>query len=285
MLLCVANVLLLTAWKSEASCMIEVWMGNLGFELFFGALLVKSYRLHRIFNQSTLVQGLAIPNKLLLKYLALPIVLDVLLLTVWTANPAWRIPVSGSRDCAYLHSRPQVAFMVLLSLIKVCLVAICVYVTVKIRNIPSIFNESRFIGFAIYNNIIVGVLVAIPVATLNDASSTVICLSVGISALVVFTTGLMFVPKIKELLWASQGADGGIKLDPALKKTGAFDVPTTEKSDGGAGLEEAIRHNTQVAKDLEKRLAETKNLLKHLKAEAALHMQERDFRKDVLKAP
>ncbi|KAJ3285514.1 hypothetical protein HK104_009450 [Borealophlyctis nickersoniae] len=292
MLLCVGNVFLLRDWKSEASCMAEVWIGNLGFELFLGALLMKSYRLHRIFNQKTLLRGFSISNAVLGKLLAVPIGLNLLVLLIWTADPAWRIPTSGYRECAYLYSAPQMGFMGVLAAMKVCMVAVCVYVTVKIWNIPSMYNESRFIGLSIYNNIIVGINVALPIALLNNASSTVICLSIGLSALVMITTGLMFVPKIKELYFPSENADGrlGIGLSsvkpdgknlkiPSMSVSAPSYIPnTSENSDDGASLEEEIKRRTQTLQDLEKRVVEEKKIIKELRGQVAFRAQERFYR-------
>jgi len=82
-----------------------------------------------------------------------------------------------------------------------------VFLAIKTRKVDSDFNESRYIGFAIYNVLIIGCVV-IPLISIPDITSTsavfaILCLGIILTS--AFTVMALFVPKILFILFPQLG--------------------------------------------------------------------------------
>jgi hypothetical protein len=82
-------------WEpSVMYCSMYPWFKYIGFSLVFGALLVKTYRIHVIFTSKIKTQKKAIKDSALLVRLFLYVLSWIVLLTIYSATPALRPHVS-----------------------------------------------------------------------------------------------------------------------------------------------------------------------------------------------
>lgn len=104
---------------------------------------------------------------------------------------------NGKRDEVILKCRTEdLSFLVSL-IYNIVLIIVCTFYAVKTRKIPENFNESKFIGFAMYTTCIIWLaFVPIYFGTLNSfqVQITTLCVSISLSASVALAC--LFTPKM-----------------------------------------------------------------------------------------
>ncbi|KAJ3279273.1 hypothetical protein HK104_001593 [Borealophlyctis nickersoniae] len=184
--------------QTNAGCLATAWLTNMGFSFMIGGLIFKTWRIASIFNS----QGnrKAMKDADLLKRLAAFITLYLIYHIAWSIHDRPKLylfnhqiidaQVTQAYKCT---AGPWSTGMLIIEL--VCLI-VGVYVTVKVRNVPSAFNESRYIALALYNWLFIGVILQVILMVTNpspDAAFVIQALSV------ILTAGgailLLFVPK------------------------------------------------------------------------------------------
>jgi len=194
----------------------------------FGSIFLKTYRLHSIFNNKTMVVQPISDTKLLYRLSAL-IFFDATLFLIWGLITPIHILASGQRECV---SDGDTAFISILIVVKGILLAFGCYVTFQVRQIPSNWNESRYIAVSIYNVVVLSfVYVIINYAISIPISSFTIAQAVFILVGTTITLCSMFIPKFI-LIYHN---DFAYRL-PALKhlksqsKEYSLDVPASAKT-------------------------------------------------------
>lgn len=143
-----ACIMVLTPLVSSVQlCSSSVWLLNLGFMLSFGSMVAKTFRLYRIFDNA-LFAPVAITNRQLLSMLAALIIVDSALIALWQGMAPERLRVDRYRVCV---SELSWIFAPLLIALKACLVCYGAWLTYQVRSIPSSYNESKFLGLAIFS--------------------------------------------------------------------------------------------------------------------------------------
>lgn len=230
------SVFMFVGMPTLGTCVTQPLFLALGFVFMYCSLILKNFRIWRIF---------AYPFKPHLSNLKLAFVEGFYLALIATLLLVWFLvdpPTAQSVDnglsiLVYCQSTNSETFSnamgwSLFSL-NAILLLLGMVIAVKNRKVTSEFNESRFIGFAIYNIIIIGAvvvpLVAIPEVASREAKFVILCFGIMFST--AFTVLTLFVPKIISIhLGAksshslkesskvrSQGgsAGGDFKLEPA----------------------------------------------------------------------
>ncbi|KAI8854511.1 7 transmembrane sweet-taste receptor of 3 GCPR-domain-containing protein [Chytridium lagenaria] len=196
---------------SSQSCIIFGWLKYLGFAVVFGALLVKTYRISVIFvNKKNKVRKMN--DAVMLGYFSAFLVCWIAILVVWTVLPS-------QRPFLELNSVPQVAKNG--TIINFFQTPHCqfndynyvnlgamvltlgggVWLTYSVRNTPSAFNESKWIAIAIYNWVVIGIVLnAISNFAVKDPDVIFV-----MEALVVILTqtgvaAALFIPKVMEIM-------------------------------------------------------------------------------------
>ena len=199
---------------SQYSCFFHAWLPVLGFTLIMSNLLAKTYRIWKIFHNVKMTT-LVITDRALLKFTALTLFINIGLLLGYTfvdglPRDALRfVPELNGFDTVYVGCtdldtfgrRLFVGLLFGFNIAMVLLGCIAAYLT---RKVDSSFNESRFIGFAMYSILVTAVVVVpIYVTAVQNANAVlktpVRLYTIRSLAFLVFNTFTMitlFVPKV-----------------------------------------------------------------------------------------
>lgn len=153
-----AGILTWPLHTNSFMCMFHWWLLGLGFTMMYGALLVKVWRISRIFNGKDL-SLIRITNTELIIFMSIALAIEVVILIIWSAaGPS--LAVRRSQDV----NRPRLDFMtcttptvgvVMLSIMAAyaaIFIIAGVWLSIKTWKIKySIYNESRSVAFSMYN--------------------------------------------------------------------------------------------------------------------------------------
>ncbi|KAM7535362.1 hypothetical protein Aperf_G00000099435 [Anoplocephala perfoliata] len=199
-LLCYFSSLMLLVPPSPAACAIQRIGIGLGFAIMYASLLTKTNRLARIFDAAkrTTKRPAFISPRSQLAIAGILIGLQFVLTAIWLGfdPPSTRVDQLQSNflvlRCAIKDSSMVTSLAYIMLLIVVCTIY-----AVKTRSIPENFNESRFIGFAMYTTCIIWLaFVPIYFATMNNFEIQISTLSVSVSLSATVTLVCLFAPKV-----------------------------------------------------------------------------------------
>jgi ABC-type branched-subunit amino acid transport system substrate-binding protein len=196
-------------WIGEPTdwiCALRIWLPPMALVIMLTPLLAKTWRLHRIFTLSTLKRT-PIPLWKLIVMVSCLSLIQVAICIAWisagTIKPviiddkqnvtrAYKICAQNNvnRICAYV----TYGYLGLLMLIGA-------YYAFRVRNLPKDFNESRWIGFSIYNTLLFSIIIVILGYSLTDFKVTVLILICVCTLAITFgVVGLMMAPKLWDLV-------------------------------------------------------------------------------------
>ena len=235
-LLCLYSALLLLVQPvSAGACSALNWMANLGFTLTLAPLLVKAWRVHRIFNRRKM-RVVRITNLRLLLMVAALLTMELALLVAWQAyapmapSTLTQQPSDGEGErlytqCAY--SGASLGFFAAAALSKGLMLAAGVLMAFSTRDVAAQFNESKSIAIAIYNIVIILALIAPIIAFISAVGDTLITLLLFLLTWVAFfTLATLMLPKLLTLLRARSH-----KVADAQGSLNHTVAPSVERSD------------------------------------------------------
>lgn len=177
---------------NNMACLARVWLSVTAFNLVFGCLVAKTWRVAKIFGNAAL-KTIAISDMQLLQGVALLFVVDYVLLTVWSPTSyATNVLVGGNvvRDCRSNSDFPVLLFVVV---IKFLTIAFGVVLSIKTRKVSAQFNESKHIAFSIYNMLLWAMLgFPILLTQRDDGQLTLVVRSLGGITVMCTTMGVLF---------------------------------------------------------------------------------------------
>nr|VZI28469.1 unnamed protein product [Spirometra erinaceieuropaei] len=199
-LLCYLSSLLLLIEPNPAVCGIQRVGIGLGFAIMYASLLTKTNRLARIFDAAkrTAKRPAFISPRSQLVIAGGLIGLQFALSAIWLGfdPPATRIDPLQSNFLVLRCAIKDSSLMTSLAYIML-LIVVCTIHAVKTRCIPENFNESKFIGFAMYTTCIIWLaFVPIYFATMSNFEIQVSTLSVSVSLSATVTLVCLFAPKL-----------------------------------------------------------------------------------------
>ncbi|KAJ3277891.1 Transcription factor unc-86 [Borealophlyctis nickersoniae] len=175
MLLIFADLFLWDGPQTDALCLAKVWVPLVGFGCVMGPMLVKTFRIYKIFDSNRL-RAHKLQDSQLLGMSSIVVAGELILLIVWSAgDPVRAILVDSSsselytsQKCLGAHPDFQQGLLGCFIAYNALLLALGVVMSYKTRNVHSSFNESRYIAYAIYN-ITLCVVVLLPIyMTIGD---------------------------------------------------------------------------------------------------------------------
>lgn len=187
------------------SCNFRIWFLAVAVITAISALLVKSFRVWRLYRSPTEIK--ALKDWQLVIFVILSIVPVLILLVLWTglATPTAMLQeASDNRDhllCSYGSVAGMAGFYVFFFAIVAYLglfLLFGVFLSIATRNVVSTFNESRLIAISIYN-ITFSSIVAIPIVFVLKENEPLITWIVLVTAFMYgFTATLLlqFFPKV-----------------------------------------------------------------------------------------
>eukprot|EP01121_Diplochlamys_sp_Union-15-3_P015635 TRINITY_DN5213_c0_g1_i2.p1 TRINITY_DN5213_c0_g1~~TRINITY_DN5213_c0_g1_i2.p1 ORF type:complete len:406 (+),score=48.55 TRINITY_DN5213_c0_g1_i2:863-2080(+) len=158
------------------SCNLKVWLFGIGFVLMFGALFAKSYRVHVLINNRNL-KVIHIPDSHIWAIIFVLLTIELVLLAIFTGvsriDAVLRKTDIFRRSTWKYSCEVSVRYWIVLGIligVNLLLGIMGAYLAIQMRKIKfKVFNESKIIGFAMYNILFFGLLVAI-IQSVNGVS-------------------------------------------------------------------------------------------------------------------
>ncbi|CAD5123183.1 DgyrCDS11550 [Dimorphilus gyrociliatus] len=143
-----------------ATCVSAMWTEHIGFALAYGALLLKTWRISAIFTVKSAKKLNLSDRKLARGFI--PIVLfATIFLAVWTGVGKPEVIWSKTSSDLKFKSCDYGFWEYIAIVVEFCFLLWGVYLCYIVRKAPSHFNESKYITWSIYNNVILGTFMII----------------------------------------------------------------------------------------------------------------------------
>ncbi|XP_025106909.1 metabotropic glutamate receptor-like isoform X3 [Pomacea canaliculata] len=249
---CYVMTFVLLATPSTVSCGAQRFGVGFGFSIVYSSLLIKTNRISRIFESArrSAKRPPFISPKSQIVMTCVLIAMQVLFTSVWllVEHPGTRLHHPDSREPVIILkcSSDDISFLVSL-VYNILLIIICTVYAVKTRKIPENFNESKFIGFAMYTTCIIWLaFVPIYFGTLNSfkIQITTLCVSISLSATVALLC--LFMPKVYIIVFQPQKNVRKLTMNSASYKMAPSGSTGTSNNYGKtAPSSEHIRLNVQ----------------------------------------
>lgn len=233
-----AGVILIAVDKSGPSCNSRIVVCVFAYALIFSSLFAKTYRTHKIFNQTKLLlKKITTFDLLSIVGVVLGVEL-VLLLAFFEAGLNPLVPEyfafgewSSIVRCHGLSGQSSGIYFIFILVFNGGLLFWGVYLAFKTRNVPmQEFNESKLIASSLYNTTVAGTLAVILFYALTDDSPFVAeaVVAVAIAYVCIFTVLTLYLPKFILIL---------------KKAPSAMDVRSSSNLSGSKVLDPLAREN------------------------------------------
>jgi len=187
-------------------CALRIWLPPMAFIIILAPLLAKTWRLHRIFTlRHWKVAPIPLWKLTVITCVLIlgQIIICILWISLGTIDPALK---DDKKDRRYTYATcgtsksNHILTYVTFGYLGV-LVVVGAYLAFRVRKLPRDFNESRWIGFSIYNTLLFSVIILILGYSLKDFPVTVLIL-ICICTIAVPTGVVCFMmaPKLWDLL-------------------------------------------------------------------------------------
>ncbi|XP_070391113.1 gamma-aminobutyric acid type B receptor subunit 2 isoform X1 [Dermacentor albipictus] len=200
-------------------CTVRAFLLSGGFSLAFGAIFIKTYRVHHLFVRASsgVIKNKLLQDQQLIALVCVLVLIDCAIVTLWvTCDPMERtmrnltMQISKlERDVVYLpqreqcHSEHMAKWLGALYIYKGLLLVVGCYMAWETRNvqIPAL-NDSQYIGMSVYNAVITSALVVALANVISTERYTLTYALVGTLIFVSTTTTLclLFLPKIHAIM-------------------------------------------------------------------------------------
>ncbi|KAI9344278.1 7 transmembrane sweet-taste receptor of 3 GCPR-domain-containing protein [Obelidium mucronatum] len=206
---CVGGILCLFSLVTGAShyrhaCMISISLDNIGFALMFGALCVKSVRIQILFDEkrsqkSKMGVAAYVSDTVLTLYVLVGCIMMILFLVAWmVVSSPDPIPMITADQAVTQRCHTGTNFGIAITLIRIVIIFFAGFLAYQIRNVPSVYNESKILGFATYNWFIFSALLnALVEFSIADPSLAFVINAVAILVPTIITVGLLVSHKLK----------------------------------------------------------------------------------------
>lgn len=214
--------------STQTTCVVNQFLLSVGFSLFYGSLLVKTWRIDKIFASAKL-QKLTLPDSLLMRHLACYAAADLLLIILWAAisPPTPTLIAHTAEDYAFVtecSSRQSDSFRIAVYLLRGLSLLLGAAFAVRARDVQDAYNESKFLAGVTYNIVVVtAVVVGIELVASNDPQVRAVSWLIGV-ALAVHLSVVIFVGSKASIILGKKG--------PAIVQA---EMATVKGSSGGTG--------------------------------------------------
>lgn len=179
--------------SGDEICQAKSWLFNYGFILVMGSLVLKTFHIHRIFNNDKLIIY-RISFWQFMMSLAIMLSIVTIVMIIWETDSDFSLHRNSSFQ-PYCVTGSWVPFHIIAGT-ELLLVFTCLWLSYQIRGVHHDYNESKCIGFIVYNTAIWGVTwwvissqISISPATLSLLTSLFICVVCFLNS------AIFFVPK------------------------------------------------------------------------------------------
>lgn len=213
LLICGASVVY-AGKPSYFLCASRPLLVSTGFTTIFGALVIKSLRVYRVFMRSSM-KRVTLTTKMMFKFLSIFYVVDGIIFAAWfgvafpkpTTTVEDAVEFQGQVDRILCQSSSFI-FTALLIFWKAILLFLGLYISFLIRNVSADFQESTWI-FASAMVVLVGSLVILPLGYLVHMAAAPFYVFLASSFLVCtgLVMGFMLIPKLFRLHEVARTSD------------------------------------------------------------------------------
>ncbi|KAL5008800.1 hypothetical protein ScPMuIL_014381 [Solemya velum] len=202
-IMCVGSVVMVTEMfiifpePTDVLCAITPWIHHTGFNLMYGALILKTWRISIIFRVGK-VKRVRLPDQVLAQRL-LPILgVTMAILAAWTAaDPPYVETLRTGSDLKFFNCTESWWSYAIYGA-ETLMLLFGVYLCFTVRKAPAQFNESKHITWSTYNAIILGTFLTIVSRFIAQSSGPDVLYVLQFLELQVFVTitfCLIFGPK------------------------------------------------------------------------------------------
>jgi gamma-aminobutyric acid type B receptor len=210
--------------EPDVQCLLDNWMIFLSFGLVYGSLLVKNYRIHKIFNSRGGVKGLS-DKELGLQLVAIMTaeILPLIVLSAASPPSSYLFEIDEGvfqYKCLYPSQTTFDGVYGFLLAFNACVLLFGTYIAIRTRNVPSNYSESIYIGLCTYNILIVACF-CLPILTYLNISAVnkVIFRAVALIYCGIFTLGVIFIPILKKANLGNSVAESMSSMQERATKT------------------------------------------------------------------
>ncbi|KAI8818568.1 uncharacterized protein EV422DRAFT_537513 [Fimicolochytrium jonesii] len=212
-LLGLCTIFVYTGPPTRVTCILQPWMLCLSYAIVMVPMIVKTWRVYRIFNNRLARMKGSIKDSSLLLHVGIVVGVELLLLLIWTAVDAPKpslVNLTASRfwTCKSTSASVHVAMTGVMISFNALLAVAGVAVAYLTRHVRGAFNESRYIAICIYNIFLLSTL-GIPVMYISgvDVKTQYAFRSIVIIFVNAAMLGIFFGPKLKSIQRRA-GSDG-----------------------------------------------------------------------------
>lgn len=187
-------------------CALRIWLPPMSYVIVLAPLLAKTWRLHKIFTLGSL-KVVPIPFWKLCLIASAVILVQIIICIVWISIGTIQPMLVASKNerntyfvvCAQKQANQILAYITYAYCGVITFAG--AYLAFIVRKLPKDFNESRWIGFSMYNSLIFGAIILVLGYSLREFVRTVYILICAITlALVTGVLVFMFFPKMWDLI-------------------------------------------------------------------------------------
>ncbi|TPX56027.1 hypothetical protein SpCBS45565_g08460 [Spizellomyces sp. 'palustris'] len=166
------------------TCVIERWTQGIGFAVVMGNVAAKAYRIWRIFDNAKM-KTVSIPNSELLKFSGIIMLIEMILLGIWTGVdfPVVLMERSGTTYRFICGARNETASTILTAIVYACngfLLCGNAFLAWKTRNVATDYGEAKHIAYTVYNVVVI-CLIVVPQAYFSTSTSATLAFAVRFS--------------------------------------------------------------------------------------------------------
>lgn len=194
-----SSILFWVGVPTDAICSLRVWFGFIGYCLVLIPLILKTWRVWRIFKPRKMLKKVTLTNMSLLKYGGLILLIPTVFLILWTAIDPLKKKIEYvayinkySYTCA---NRSQVWHLVLLFTVCIILM-VMLFLSISTRNAPSSFSETYWLNLIYMLTIVVLILAIILGYSINSPVGINISVMVFILIESFIIWGFLYAPKL-----------------------------------------------------------------------------------------
>ncbi|KAG0328841.1 hypothetical protein BGZ99_004329 [Dissophora globulifera] len=194
---------------SDGACRVGLMVTVLGLTINLSALVVKNYRIYRIFNTVSVINH-AVSTQYLVRVISIPIILTlipcIVHLFINNLEPTLIRTNNGEYWVACRSDSSQVVWGVLIGFVPGVMILFGVYLAFKTRNVTRLWNEARSIALTIY--IVTFFVILIIIVTSFDWSLYQITFHVTMVCILVSSFleyVILFYPKLQNLRLQKRG--------------------------------------------------------------------------------
>ena len=192
--------------NTELLCMLRPWLFNVFFDIMFGSLFLKTFRVYKIFGNKSLTK-VKVSSFDVVKTYGGFLLIDVAILGMGVANdgmtPTERLVEEAgfwsytTVECGPAETSQDFDWVLLTTFFKLLMVGGGAYLSFVTRKVPDKFAESKWIAVSVYQVAILGA-VGLAVQLQNPApSSMVLVQSICVPLACVATCCCIFGPKVQ----------------------------------------------------------------------------------------